>query len=117
MKTLNDLLRDADPVEHEPGLTGSDVERIRRAMLNTPIEAPRRPWSHSRYSPVAGAHHRHPGDSMAGHAAIRAGNPGRLWPRDAIGRGAGSPATSVRDTWRHACHLGVRFHVRDEVNP
>ena len=33
MKPLREILRDADPVAHEPALPSSDVDRMRRTLL------------------------------------------------------------------------------------
>jgi hypothetical protein len=43
MKNLTDLLRDADPVSHEPGLPPDAVADLRRAMLVAAHAAPAGP--------------------------------------------------------------------------
>jgi len=43
MKNLNTLLRDADPVAHEPGLPAGTVASLRRAVIAAAHEAPVRP--------------------------------------------------------------------------
>jgi len=43
MKNLNTLLRDADPVSHEPGLPADTVVSLRRAVIAAAHAAPVRP--------------------------------------------------------------------------
>jgi hypothetical protein len=43
MNNLNNLLRDADPVSHEPGLSGDAVADLRRTVLAAAHAAPVRP--------------------------------------------------------------------------
>src|SRR5689334_11677179 len=44
MERWQQLLRDGDPVSREPSLSGEDVDRMRRSMLNTDAVAARAPW-------------------------------------------------------------------------